>query len=213
MTRSPQPFAQSWKKMKEKTSSGELHFGHFRSGGTHNLINMVNYVMAEFPFRTGYSPKRWKNATDVMIKKAGLYDVEKLRTIVLFEADFNHNNKFLGREITKHAIPQRKVAKEQYSMPGKKRIDHVLNRRLIFDKTRYTKRSLAMTSCDLKSCYDRIVHEVVILSLIRAGIPLNTAISMFQTLQDCQHSIRIAFSDSEDTYRGKETPCIYPLKV
>ena len=70
MTRSPQSFAQSWKKMKEKTSSEELHFGHFRSGGTHNLINMINYGMAKFPFRTGYSPKRLKNATDVMIQKS-----------------------------------------------------------------------------------------------------------------------------------------------
>ena len=100
------------------------------------------------------------------------------------------------------------MAKEQYSMPGKKCIDHALNRRLIFDKTRYTKRSLAMTSCDLKSCYDRIVHVAVILSLIRAGIPLNPAISMFQTLQDCQHSIRTAFGDSEETYAGKDIPFI-----
>ena len=58
-------------------------------------------------------------------------------------------------------------------MPGKKRIDHALNGILIFYKTRYTKRSLAMTSCDLKLCYDRIVHVAVILSLIGAEIPLN----------------------------------------
>ena len=101
--------------MKEKISSRELHFGHFKSGGTHNLINMVHYVMVEFPFRTGYSPKRWKNVTDVIIQKnAGLYDVEKLRTIVLFEEYFNHNDKFLGREIMKHAITQSKMANEQY---------------------------------------------------------------------------------------------------
>ena len=103
----------------------------------------------------------------------------------------------------KHAIPQRKFAKEQYSVAGKKCIYHALNRRLIFDKTRYTKRSLAMTSCDLKPCYDRIVHVAVILSPIRAGILLNPAISMFQTLQDCQHSIRTAFDDSKETYGGK----------
>ena len=69
-----------------------------------------------------------------------------------------------------------------------------------------------MTSCDLKSCYDRIVHVAVILSLIRAGIPLNPAISMFQTLQDFQHSIRTAFDDPNETYEGIETPFIHPLQ-
>ena len=68
---------------------------------------MANYVMAEFPLRTGYSPKRLKHATDIMIlKKEGLYDLESLRTIVLFEADSNHNNKFLGQETMKRALPQ-----------------------------------------------------------------------------------------------------------
>ena len=105
------------------------------------------------------------------------------------------------------------MAKEQYSMPGKKCIDHALNRRLIFDKTRYTKRSLAMTSCDLKSCYDRIVHVAVILSLIRTGIPLNPAISMFQTQQECQHSIRTAFGDSEEHMEAKKHHVYTPLKV
>ena len=46
MTRSPQSFSQSWKKMKEKTSSGELHFRLFKSRRTHMLINIVNYIMA-----------------------------------------------------------------------------------------------------------------------------------------------------------------------
>ena len=72
-----------------------------------------------------------------------------------------------------HAIPHTKIAKEQYGILEKKCIDYALNRMLIFDKTRHIKRSLAMTSCDLKLCYDRIVHVVVILSLIGAEIPLN----------------------------------------
>jgi len=60
----------------------------------HKSISLVHYLLAEIPYRTGYAPKRWKSATDVMnLKKAGLVNVEKLRTIVMHEADFNHNNK------------------------------------------------------------------------------------------------------------------------
>ena len=47
--------------MKEKITSGELHFKHFESRGTYTIINMVNYVMAELPFRTEYSLKIWGN--------------------------------------------------------------------------------------------------------------------------------------------------------
>jgi hypothetical protein len=76
--------------------------------------------MAEIPLHTGYSPERWKNATNVMIlKKAGLYSLEKLRTLVLYEADFNHNNKFFGRTTMQHSLANNKIAIEQYSVPGK----------------------------------------------------------------------------------------------
>ena len=123
--------------MKETTNSnGDLHFGHFKAGMAHENISLVHYLMAKIPYRTGYSPKRWKSATDVMImKKAGLDNVEKLRTIVLYEADFNHNNKSMGRHFMHSAIENNQLAPEQYSTPGKKAIDHALNRRLLFDIT------------------------------------------------------------------------------
>ena len=46
--------------------------------------------------------------------------MEKLPTIVLFQADFNHNNKFLGKEIMKHTIPQKKIAQENVALQGKR---------------------------------------------------------------------------------------------
>ena len=68
--RSPSTFISSWNKMKETTNSnGDLHFGHFKAGMAHENISLVHYLMAEIPYRTGYSPKRWKSATDVMILK------------------------------------------------------------------------------------------------------------------------------------------------
>ena len=63
----------------------------------------LHFELAEIPFRTGYSPVSWQEATQLMIlKKLGLIDVERLRTLVLYEADFNHNNKFLGKSMMEH---------------------------------------------------------------------------------------------------------------
>ena len=70
-----------------------------------------------------------------------------------------------------HTIPKGRIAMEQYSRPGRKSVDHALNRRLVFDLSRYEKSSFAMTSCDLKSCYDRVVHTPALLALLGFGGP------------------------------------------
>ena len=68
-------------------------------------------------------------------KKSGSCKVDKLRTIVLMEADFNHNNKFIGKSVMQHAIPLGLIAKEQYSVAGKKAIDHASQSTSIADTT------------------------------------------------------------------------------
>jgi hypothetical protein len=53
--------------------------------------------------------------TDVAIlKKAGVYNVEKMRTILLMNAEFNMNNKKLSREMMVNAELHGEIAREQY---------------------------------------------------------------------------------------------------
>ncbi len=203
--RSPAVFRDSWKKMDERTGSRALHFGHFKAACHHEQNIITHFIMAEIPFRTGYSPKRWQNATNLMIlKKAGLYDIDRLRTIVLFEADFNHNNKYYGKAMMDHVIKHGALAKEQYSIPGRKAIDHALNRRLLFDIQRYSKTSLAMTSCDLKSCYDRIAHTPAILAALGYGVNGKPAYSMLSTFQNCQFFTKTAYGEANQSFGGQE---------
>ena len=205
MDRSPLDFKKGWQKMKERTSSQRLHFGHFKAACKSKLNIMTHYMLAEIPFRTGYTLNRWLNSTNVMIlKQAGVYDISKLRTIVLFEADFNHNNNFFGRAMMNHTVPRQRISKEQYSIPGKKSIDHALNRRLVFDIARYSKQSLAMTSCDLKSCYDRVAHTPAVLAMHSYGIPKEPMFSMFHAIQHISFTTRTAFGDSSKTFGGLE---------
>ena len=87
-------YQHGWKLTKEKTASGELHMGHFKAGAMHKKLGWFNFVMAILPFSAGYVPSRWQQGTDVMLlKKNEVYLLDKLRTIVLYEADFNHKNK------------------------------------------------------------------------------------------------------------------------
>ena len=205
LPRTPLEYKQSWEKMKERTSSSYPHFGHYKAVCKHNLNLMTIYTLAEIPFRTGISPATWKKASNVMIlKKAGLYDVDKLRTIVLYQSAFNHNNKYLGKEMVNHTIKNNLLAPEQYSRPGRKAIDQALNRRLLFDISRYQKTSIAITSCDLKSNYDRITHTPAILAAMGFGIDANPLKSMFTSIQNTQFTTRTAFGESTRTFGGLE---------
>jgi Reverse transcriptase (RNA-dependent DNA polymerase). len=150
---------------------------------------------------TGYSPRRHRQGTDVMLlKKEHDYDVERLRTIVLFDSEANINYKHLGRRAMAAAIDNNFIATEQYSRPNQKSIDHAINRRLVIDHQLYKRQPYAITSCDLKSCYDRINHTSASLALQRVGIAKEEVLSMFRSIQSMTHRARTAFGDSVLTY-------------
>ena len=203
-------YRNGWKKVKEYTASGELHFGHYKAGARHEMISWAHFVMAGIPRATGFVPDRWKQCTDVMLlKKEGLYLVNKLRTIVLLESDFNMENKRLGRESMQLALNQNMIAEEQYSRPGRSAQDNALNKRLMFDYQRYRRQPFGMCACDLKACYDRIVHNAASLALQRVGVRQSDIVSMFGTVQQLTHKVRTAFGDSAETYRN-DNPS-YPI--
>jgi hypothetical protein len=157
------------------------------------------------PMITGYSPERHRKGIDVMLlKKENNFHVDSLRTIVLFDSEANMNYKHIGRKAMRLALDQQQIATEQYSRPQRKAIDHALNRRLIMDHQLYLRRPYAMTSCDLKSCYDRIVHAPASLALQRLGVPQRTMISMFDSIQRMRHKVRTSFGDSTLAYGGAQ---------
>jgi hypothetical protein len=150
-----------WQRAKERTSPGPsgLHFGHFIAGTRDLWISQFQATMTNFPYAT---PQRWRFGTDVMFeKKPGNFCVDKLRLILLYKADFNQNNKFLGRAMMRNAELQKLLAPEQYGSRKKmSAIDQCLNKRLAFDLLRQSRCPAAMCSNDARSCYNQIVHSI-----------------------------------------------------
>ena len=62
-------FKKAWKVRSESTGSGQLHIGHFKASLSEELVSLAHFIFAEIPFRSGYSPERWKKVTQVMILK------------------------------------------------------------------------------------------------------------------------------------------------
>jgi hypothetical protein len=101
----------------------------------------------------------------MLLKKENDINVDKVRTIVLFDSEANMNYKHLDRRAMKSAINLQQIATEQYSRLNRNLADHALNRQLVMDHQLYERKPYALVSCDLKSCYDRINHTSASLAL------------------------------------------------
>lgn len=85
----------------ERTSSStksELHFGHWMTGYIDEDIATAHTGMSNIPYMSGYFPERWRSGTNSIIpKETGNYKINMLRTILLYEADFNFSNKLFAK--------------------------------------------------------------------------------------------------------------------
>ena len=196
-----------WLKAKERTSAGKsgITFAHFKAGAKEPWLAEFESIMTSIPYETGLSPSRWQQGVNVMLeKKKGNRRVDKLRAILLYEADFNQNNKKIGREMMYYAEDLHLIAKEQYgSRKNLSAVDHSLNKTLTYDLIRQRKIPGAVCSNDAKSCYDRIVHSVASLAMQRMGMEQAPIVCMFTTIQNLDHYIRTVYGNSELSFSGK----------
>jgi hypothetical protein len=130
-------FAYMWRNSREYTSTGvsSLHFGHFKAGNEDVTLGHFDNWLINLTVATGYNLKRWQQGIDVMIpKKKDSIRVDKLRTIVLMEPDYNFFNKLIGKWVMANAEKAGSLAPEQFgSRKQKSSIQHAINRQLTTD--------------------------------------------------------------------------------
>ena len=133
-------------------------------------------------------------------KKRGVIRVEKLRAILLMEADFNFTNKLLlGSRMLKHA-------KHNYDLPdknsgsrnGRSYAEVASKRRLIGDRLCLLNRAGCIVSANAHTCYDRIVHRFAILVCMPLGLPYEPLAMMFKAIVGMQYFVRTGFGNSTD---------------
>jgi hypothetical protein len=197
----PHQHSAGWKKVRERTSAGisGLTIPQLKAHLLDEHIVQVDATFARLPYQWGFSPSRWRKGIDVMLeKKKDVYNIDKLRAILLYEADFNQNNKKLGRQMLAIAEQFDAIAPEQFgSRKFLSAVDQSLNKALTFDLWRQHCTCAALCSNDAKGCYDRIVHNVASLCMQCVRVPREPIISMFGTIQELQHHVRTAFGDSK----------------
>jgi len=184
-------YIHGWWNAHEETSSSysAVHFGHYIAGTHDNWITQFNACMAAILVAMGYSPNRWRHGLNVMLEKApGNFDVEHLCIILLFEADCNQNNKWLGRAFMKEAELWDLLAVEQYgSRCNKDAITQCLNKRLWYDYIWCTWQPAALCSNDAKSWYNQIVLLIAALCMCCLGAEKSSVLSMLKTIRGMRH--------------------------
>jgi hypothetical protein len=115
----------------------------------------------------------------------------------------NALNKILGRTMMWTAEDCQQLAREQYgSRKLHRAIDQGCNKRLSTDLILILRWPGVICSNDAKSCYDRIVHAIAALSMLRQRVAKSAIICVLTTLQNLSHTIHTAYGNSADTYGG-----------
>jgi len=131
-------------------------------------------------------------------KTTGISDMEKLCIILLFEVDFNANNKWISQAIMFQVENAHPLAEEQFGCcKFKSAIHQCLNKQLFYDLVQFKRQPAALCSNDAKSCYDQITLLMAALCLCWLGGSQPMVQSMITTINEMEHHIHTTFWDSK----------------
>ena len=174
-----------WKRMRECTASapGAGHYGHYKSVSVsarlppdhedHSTVLADIYAqMWSMPLVHGFSPRRWQRCVDAILEKIpGKPMLEKLRIIMLYEADFNFMLKLIwGKKLVQNAEKHHSLGDCNHgSRTGRQTHDALLQKSLLYEQARLSWSSLITVDNDAKSCYDRIIRTLALLACLSYG--------------------------------------------
>ena len=198
---SPESFQNSWRKVNERTSSSPStrHFGHYMAASKSYILSHLHALMLSTAYKWGFSLERWTNGISCMLeKKIGVALIEKLRAIVLLEADYNKGIKeIFGTRMLNSAREHDLMPEEIFSERGRTADDGALAKVLFFDISRQAKVPASLTSADARNCFDSIAHAIASIIFQALGAPIGSIKSMLSTIQDMKYFLRTAYGDSK----------------
>ena len=206
---SAQDYTKYWRGRKEKTSSSysRLHFGHWIACADSPYLASLHAKRIELAFRCGAPLYRWQSGLSVMLEKvAGINLVDKLRAILLMEADFNFaNSLYFGKRTLEIANKQDLIKHDTFGSKNNScPIEVPLCRLMFFDMVRQMKRNAALGSFDAQTCYDRIAHAFLSLVVQAVGTPQPLIVCMLKAIQNMKLYLRTGYGDSDRYYCSKD---------
>jgi hypothetical protein len=171
------------------------------------LIMQVHFHLAMAEIQAELSLNQWLNSTTTMIEKTpGIPRINKLRVIHLYVADYNLVLKLLwDRKLVWNAHVTGKLNDGQAgSRPGTRCVDVVIHKEMKYLYAKLTRTGMATMDNDAKSCYDRIICNLVMLVSKNFGMSSSACNTHATTLKNMRFRLRTALGDSEQVYNQTE---------
>ncbi len=170
--------------------------------------------MMSLPFLNGFALEHSNHITDIMLEKEeGNSRCHRLQILALFESDFNQAKRILiGRRLLRHMADNKLISNMQYgSVPGKQCLSTVLTKVLGHNHASMTKTTASFIENDAVGCYDRLVNTLVLMLLIKLGLPPSVADCIGATWDEVVHHVKTIYGTSTVTYGSSiETPLYGP---
>jgi hypothetical protein len=170
---------------------------------TADQIITLQTKLCKLALKHGHVWKQWQDIISVMIeKKPGVYLLEKLRTIHLFEADYNWTlGLIFGNRMVHSAEKQGHLNNSQWgSRPGRSTEEALIHKIISYEISRTTRTPLGTLDNDAKACYDRIVMLFALMLCQKHGVPLSACKLSANALLSAKYAIKTGFGISKDTY-------------
>ena len=153
--------------------------------------------------RSGCPPSRWGNGLQVMLEKiAGIALVNKLRAILLMEADYNFHNKFVfGYQALNALLESGYVPEDQYSQRKSTAEDAKMDSCLTFDISRQLWQPMGSGSVDASNCYGHINHIIMAFLLFAITGWSGAIVALLLPIQTMKFYQRTGLGDSS-TFMG-----------
>jgi hypothetical protein len=168
--------------------------------------------MMSLPFQVGFAPQCWTRVTDIMLEKEGNKPrCHRLRILALFESDLNHAKRIIiGHRLLHHMNDNGMLPQMQHgSVPGKHCLSAVLKKVFSHDYIRLTKTSGAFIENDAVGCYDRLVNNLVLMLIVKLGLPRSVAACIGELWDNVVHLIKTIYGISLVSYGSTDLQPLY----
>ena len=197
-----------WSRLNENTSlsfSG-FHLGHHMSAAKSDEMSELLGKQMNLIIASGVCPSRWGVALQVLLEKvAGVSLVTKLRSIQLYEADYNWFNKLIFHDQAMSMLQATGLMPEEHlSQKQSLAEDACFDKILTLDLARQSRRPMALVSIDAAQCYDRVNHLIMSLVWLALGVQRSAIAIILNCLQNMKLFTRTGFGDSSSFIGGHD---------
>ena len=159
-------------------------------------IAEIKCKIVNLAIRGGQPLARWVKGVSVMLEKVeGNINVQKLRAILLLEADFNaihkiiFNNRLIPTLEVANAIPMEVIGGRRAQSATHLELD----KKLVADIANVRKLPMITICVDTTNCYDRVAHPFASLCAQYFGLDIACLVVLFRVIQSMKMLLRTSF--------------------